>query len=81
MKKHTYLIMAHNEFEVLKELLLGLDDDRNHIYIHFDKKVKEIPDLKLEKSKLYILENRIDVRWGTFLRLKPSMHYLKKHVK
>lgn len=64
MKKHTYLIMAHNEFEVLKELLLALDDDRNDIYIHFDKKVKEIPEIKLNKSNLYILENRIDVRWG-----------------
>lgn len=64
MKKHTYLIMAHNEFEVLKELLSSLDDDRNDIYIHFDKKVKEIPDLKLSKSRLYILENRIDIRWG-----------------
>lgn len=59
MKKHTYLIMAHNEFEVLKELLLGLDDDRNHIYIHFDKKVKEIPDLKLE--------NRSCIYWKTVL--------------
>ncbi|WP_407483500.1 beta-1,6-N-acetylglucosaminyltransferase [Elizabethkingia meningoseptica] len=64
MKKHTYLIMAHNEFEVLKELLLALDDDRNDIYIHFDKKVKQIPEIKLNKSNLYILENRVDVRWG-----------------
>ena len=59
MKKHTYLIMAHNEFEVLKELLLGLDDDRNHIYIHFDKKVKEIPDRNWK--------NRSCIYWKTVL--------------
>lgn len=31
-RKHAYLIMAHNEFEVLKKLIIILDDKRNDIY-------------------------------------------------
>lgn len=45
MKKHAYLIMAHNEFHMLKKLLAELDDVRNDIFIHIDKKIKYV-DLK-----------------------------------
>lgn len=44
--KHAYLIMAHHEFEVLGKLVQALDDERNDIYIHFDKKVKTIHCLR-----------------------------------
>ena len=36
--KHAYLILAHNEFEVLRKLISALDDPRNDIFIHFDEK-------------------------------------------
>lgn len=29
---HAYLIIAHNEFEVLQKLIEALDDPRNDIY-------------------------------------------------
>ena len=32
MNKHAYLIIAHNEFEILKLLVNALDDARNDIY-------------------------------------------------
>lgn len=63
-KRHAFLIIAHNEFDVLERLLLMLDDSRNDIYIHFDKKIVTIPELKVKYSRLFILEDRIDVRWG-----------------
>lgn len=62
--KHAYLIIAHNEFEVLSRLLQALDDVRNDIYIHFDRKLKEYPSYQLVRAGLYILTGRIDVRWG-----------------
>ena len=62
--KHAYLIIAHDEFFVLQSLLDALDDERNDIYVHIDKTVKEIPILKSQLSRLMILDNRIDVRWG-----------------
>lgn len=36
--KHAYCIIAHNNLEQLQRLLLLLDDPRNDIYIHIDKK-------------------------------------------
>lgn len=62
--KHAYLILAHTEFELLKLLVSCLDDERNDIYVHIDKKVAVLPDLHTEKAGLEMLENRIDVRWG-----------------
>ena len=38
--RHAYLIMTHGNFEILKLQLEMLDDSRNDIYIHVDKKVK-----------------------------------------
>ena len=49
MDKHAYLIMTHGNFENLSVCLSLLDDDRNDIYIHVDKKVKE---------KSYVGDNR-----------------------
>lgn len=36
--KHAYLIMAHAEPELLTVLLSMLDDSRNDIFLHVDKK-------------------------------------------
>ena len=53
--KHAYLILAHNEFELLQILVSRLDDFRNDIYVHIDCKVKVLPAIYVEKSKLYTL--------------------------
>lgn len=39
MKKHAYLIMAHNNWKILEKLLILLDDKRNDIYLHIDLKL------------------------------------------
>lgn len=62
--KHAYLILAHNEFPVLQLLIQALDDARNDLFIHFDKKVSSIPRLKTKYASLTVLEDRIDVCWG-----------------
>lgn len=66
--KHAYLIIAHNEPDVLKTLLLMLDDERNDIYVHVDTRAVELfnqfKDFQLKKGKLIILKNRIAVHWG-----------------
>ena len=62
--KHAYLIIAHHEFKILQVLIDLLDDLRNDIYIHFDKKLKDIPLLRCKYAELTILQNRVDVRWG-----------------
>ncbi len=66
--KHAYLILAHTEFDLLKLLVSRLDDPRNDIYVHFDKKVAVLPELRTKQAGLTVLDRRIDVRWGA-----PSM--------
>lgn len=63
-KKHAYLIIAHEEFEVLQKLVEALDDKRNDIFIHMDKKVRNLPVLRCKKAGLSWVENRVDVCWG-----------------
>ena len=36
--KHAYCIMAHGNWEQLQMLIDVLDDERNDIYLHIDKK-------------------------------------------
>ncbi len=62
--KHAYLILAHNEFPILERLLQAIDDPKNDIFIHYDKKLKEYPRFQTGNAGLFILDNRIDVRWG-----------------
>lgn len=70
--KHAYLIMAHNEFGQLQRLIDALDDERNDIYVHIDRKVKQLPELHSDKASLYVLENRVDVRWGHVSQIKAE---------
>ena len=73
MTKHAYLIMAHNEFDILELLVAALDDARNDIYIHFDAKCKQLPSLELRHSPIYILPERIDVCWGDYSQIETEM--------
>ena len=56
MQKHAYLIMSHNDFYILEKLLRLLDDRRNDIYVHIDKKVKNF-DFKYFKKIVRLLQN------------------------
>lgn len=80
--KHAYLILAHNNFDLLKKLLILIDDDRNDIYIHLDKKLGNFDTqfLKesLKKSNIYFLENRIDIKWGHISQIMAEFNLFKK---
>lgn len=62
--RHAYLILTHGDFEVLEQLIGVLDNERNDVYVHIDKRVKNIPSLKMAKGRLTILANRIRTYWG-----------------
>lgn len=64
MKRHAYLILAHNEYEILQEIVSALDFSDNDIYIHIDAKISILPSLTTFAAGLHILENRIKVYWG-----------------
>lgn len=84
MKKHAYLIMAHNEFEILKILLHLLDDEQNDIYLHIDRKAGCVNEQEfldcVNKSKLIILKNRLDVTWGHYSQIECEVQLLEDAI-
>ncbi|MGN1328897.1 MAG: beta-1,6-N-acetylglucosaminyltransferase [Eubacterium sp.] len=81
---HAYMIIAHNQFELLEKLILSLDDKRNDIYIHIDAKVKDF-DFEHFKSitkysKVHFTDERVSVTWGDFSQVKCEMILLKNAV-
>lgn len=70
--KHAFLIIAHNELRILNILLTMLDDSRNDIYLHLDKKWKlNIQELHHpQKAKLFLAKKRMDIRWGDISSIK-----------
>ena len=79
--KHAYLIITHNEFEILKLLISALDDVRNDVYVHIDKKVKHLPNLSVKKSRLFVIDKRIDVRWGHVSQIKSELLLFERALK
>lgn len=82
--KHAYLIMAHNNFEILEKTLKLLDDTRNDLYIHIDKKVKKFNFNKYKSlikfSNIHFVK-RIDVRWSDYSQIKCELELLKEATK
>jgi len=71
------LIIAHNNLQNLSVLLQLLDDERNGIYLHVDKKCTEfVPDnfkLLCQNAKLTIIEPRRSVCWGGASMIEVTM--------
>lgn len=80
-KKNAYLIMAHNDFGILKKILKVLDDDESDFYIHIDKKSdfqnKSEFELYLKKSKIYFIDS-MDITWGGRSQIDLEIALLKK---
>ena len=75
--KHAYLILAHHEFGLLQTLIDCLDDVRNDIYVHIDKKVKILPELHTERANLTILNQRVDIRWADYSMVEAEYALFK----
>lgn len=80
--KHAYLVIAHNELDILSLLISELDDERNDIYVHIDKKAPfDGSSLKTEKSGLSVLKKRVDARWGDFSLVDVEVALFKEAYK
>lgn len=82
--RHAYMIMAHHKFEILKELLKDLDDERNDIFLHVDLKAKNYyPDdirTVVTKGRLY-LTDRMNIYWGGYAQIECILFLLKEAIK
>jgi len=75
--KHAFLIIAHNNFKVLQQIIDLLDSDSCTFFIHFDKKVDSPPVVTSKVSRIKICEPRVDVRWGDFSQIKCELNLLE----
>lgn len=84
MNKHAYLIMAHNEPVLLLYLLKCLDDERNDIFLHFDKSFKEISpetiEVNIKHASYEIIESE-EVEWGSYSQINVTYKLLKTAFK
>lgn len=82
--KHAYLIMAHNQFYVLEVLLKLIDDERNDIFLHIDKKVSNFDfnyfKTVIKKGNLYFTK-RYDVRWADISQTMTTINILEEAIK
>ena len=78
--RHAYLILAHKNFGQLHKLIMLLDDPRNDIFVHVDKKAafdsSEWTDV-CRHSRLVFLDNRLHVNWGGVSIMRSELALLK----
>lgn len=79
--KHAYLVLAHNEFDVLERLLKSLDHIDNDIFIHYDKKVTKLPRIYLQHSKIEVLDKRINGCWGHWSLVEIELSLLRSAMR
>lgn len=82
--KHAFLIMAHGSLPLLRVLLSMLDDERNDIFLHIDRKSDMLDGaepLALSKARLFVLEQRVDVRWGNLSQIKAEYVLFEEALK
>lgn len=84
MSKHAYMIMCHDKLEQLKVLVSLLDDERNDIYIHMDRKTQfsnlDAVSSCVKKAKINWVK-RENVNWGGFSQIKAEYNLLNEATK
>ena len=79
--QHAFLIIAHNNWWQLKQLIRLVDAENHDIYIHIDKKSKSF-SLKdflnfTVKSKVYFFQE-YEVFWGGFSQVQVEIFLFEK---
>lgn len=83
MNKHAYCIMAHGNWEQLQMLINALDDVRNDIFLHIDKKAlnsyNRFGGGQTQQSSLYLIDS-LDVRWSDYSQTIAELALFQKVV-
>ncbi|MBP3853955.1 MAG: hypothetical protein J6D18_05235, partial [Erysipelotrichaceae bacterium] len=83
MNRHAYLIMAHNHIENLQALLSAIDDERNAVFLHIDKKSlnKENWDaLSMSHASFYRVPS-MEVNWAGYSQVACTLRLMEHEVK
>lgn len=82
MGRHAYLLLVHKNPRQVRRLIGLLDDPRNDIYVHVDRKARgfDAGNFKTEHSALRFIEPRQSVHWGGVSGMKSELALLKEAV-
>ncbi len=77
-ERHAYLIMAHRDYAQLRILLELLDDPRNDIYLHLDRRAPRFaPNAPpMRAARLFYVKRR-RVNWGGYSQIRCEMALLR----
>ena len=79
--RHAYLIMAHNQFDLLFKLVKALNSCNSACYIHVDGKVdiNSVPVVRqiIDIPNVFFLPNRVNVTWGDYSQIEAEYRLLK----
>lgn len=80
--RHAYLIMAHNQPELLKKILSALDHPDNDFFLHIDAKSSMVPEEFrecIQKGRIYFTE-RVSVVWAHFSMVEAVYALIEKAI-
>lgn len=75
--KMAIAIQCHTNSNQINRLINYFQDDDIDIYIHVDKKSNIKDDLDIKKN-VYIIKNRVDVKWGQFSQVEATLNILEE---
>ena len=77
MKRHAYCIIAHNDTYCLEKLISLIDDERNDIFLVFDKKSQLAksfnPNVVHSSVTMPKKSQLIDIQWGGISLMKAEL--------
>ena len=74
--KMAIAIQCHTNSNQINRLIDYFQDEDIDIYIHVDKKANIIRELEI-KENVYLIENRVDVKWGQFSQVEATLNIFK----
>ena len=76
--RHAYLILVHHQPRLLQVLIDMIDDERNDIYIHVDKKadIRQFDKIHAEKSRI-VYTDRVSINWGAYSMVEAEYILLR----
>lgn len=81
MNRYAYCIIAHSNPQTLATLISQIDSPYNDIYLHIDKKAdinRLLRRIDVKESRLEILTDRIDVKWGGTASYAVNLSFFKQ---
>lgn len=80
--RHAYLILAHNQIDLLNKLITLLDHPRNDIYVHIDSNsdIKKGDITERKTDGLLKIYKEIAIYWSDFSLTESELFLLRKAI-